>query len=219
MRECDWAGHPCIIIGGGPSLQGLDWARIINRNPHWKVIVVNRAMVDVPNADVFFTEDTRFVEKYATEPSWAAFTGRKVVHALTDGFADRLAELDPSIEIVRRVREDKFWSRSFAEGLSFASNSGVGAINLADLLGCPSIHMLGFDCTAGPKYVENYHDDYPEFWKVGSTQAENYRSDFTHWVAPHVQHRQVVSVINPECPSALKCWPTMTQAEFLGVVK
>lgn len=172
-------------------------------------------MFDVPNADVFFTEDTRFVEKFYEDPRWRAFTGQKVVHALTDGFAERLAELDPSILIVRRKREDKFWSRSLEEGLSFSSNSGIGALNLADILGADPIYMLGFDCRAEGKFVENYHREYDPTWLVGSNQAENYRSDFEHWAAPHVRHRTVWNIINPEYPSALQCWPKIDLTTFV----
>ena len=39
LREGQWTGHPCFIIGGGPSLKGFDFNLLEGR----KTIGINRA--------------------------------------------------------------------------------------------------------------------------------------------------------------------------------
>ena len=211
LTDGQWKGKRCFVVGGGPSLKGFDF-RVL-KGDH--VIVVNRAYIDVPFADVFFTEDLRFIEKYSKRDDWKAFKGVKVIHSLDPTYTPMFLKCDPDLFIIEK-EEERCWSKSLHDGLSYNSNSGIGALNLADILGADPIFLLGFDCRGEGRYISNYHDDYPREWRTGGEQYRNFAADFKYWVAPHLRHRRVVSVINPTFPSALEHWPTMTFQDRFG---
>ena len=213
LRDGQWAGEAAYIIGGGPSLKGFRWSLLDGRK---NILAINASMFQLPMADVFFTEDFRFIERFHSSREWVAFRGVKVFHALLDSYATEALFLDASIEVVHRKREDKFWSRSLEEGLSVSSNSGVGAVNLACVLGADPIYLLGFDCrrrVVGEN--PNYHDAYPQDWRMPVGQEDQYRSDFEHWVSHWTRDRRVVNLTTEECTSAITCWPRMDRDSFL----
>lgn len=206
-----WAGQRAVLVGGGPSLKTFDWS-LLAGEPN--VIVVNRAWKDVPNAAIFFTEDYRVItELWGSTPEWKAFRGIKILHALDPHYAKLALDVDPTIHIIHRKREDKFWSRSLDEGLSYSSNSMIGALNLADILGAEPICLLGVDCNPvrGERFMSNYHSDYLEDWKVNAHQLDSFKSDFEHWAALHLGHREIINC-NPN--SGVTCWPIADPKEI-----
>jgi len=209
LKEGSLDGTPLYIVGGGESLRLFDWSLLQGRE---KVLVINRAFLNVPDASFWFSEDLRVVELYGRTPEWRRFGGKKIFHALKPSFATQAMEIDPAITPIIRTREDKFWSRRFREGLSISSNSGVGAINLAWLLGADPIYLLGFDCVVG-----NFHDDYVKagFDEAGPIHMNSYKSDFEHWVAPHVRDRRIINLVDQDRMSALECWPRVDRDLFL----
>jgi len=216
LTEQAWKDQPCWVVGGGPSLKSFQWEWLKDKP---NVIVVNRAFVEVPTASVFFTEDARFLLRFPLEypKEWAAFQGLKVWHALEESEIENVKAITPDIHIIRRTRPDKFWSRRFSDGLSYSSNSVVGALNIATLLDADPIFLLGVDCRTDGLFMQNYHQDYRSdpMWEVGSNAADNFLSDFTGWVAPHVKDREVVNLINPSYESALTCWPKKPWSQVL----
>lgn len=201
LNDGAWNGHSVVVVGGGPSLRGFDWELLRGK----RIIAINRAYISVPWADVFFTEDLRFVKKFSTRDDWRDFKGRKVVHCLDESFDRQFLDRDPSIHLIRRRprREARCWSHSLEHGLSYASNSGIGAINLADILGGDPIYLLGFDCRVSADKQSNYHSDYEKNWRTGHHQYGNFLRDMIHWVKPHLRHRKVFNVVNRDCPSAI----------------
>ena len=183
--EDECLGQPAYLVGGGPSLSNFNWELLRDRP---NVIVVNRAFMDVPTAMAFFTEDLQVVSLYAGTSSWREFQGVKIFHALAPEYEALARELDPEIKFIRKVRRDKRWSKLFAEGLSSSSNSMIGALNLADLLGCDPIYLLGVDCKSVGKGQANFHNDYEKagFRRAGDHQYESFRNDFTWWAAPNL---------------------------------
>lgn len=216
LREGAWSGQPCYIIGGGASLRGFDFSRLRGKKNR---IVINRSWKDVYDAELWFSEDHRVVvDLWGKDPTFQAFKGTKVLHALAPAFAAEALAIDPTLHIIHRNRKDKYWSRSFDDGLSMSSCSGVGAINLAWLLGADPIYLLGFDCRSDGQVLQNYHDEYKQMgldWIVGANKAEDFKSDLEIWVAPHVKDRKVINLINPSYPSALECWPKVPLMEAL----
>lgn len=206
MRDGDWAGQSAYLVGGGPSLRTLDWGLLADRS---RVLAINRAFLDCPKAAAWFSEDLRVIELYHGRPEWARFGGAKLFHSLDPVFTARARALDPGLQIVECRRRDKYWSRSLAEGLCQSSNSGVGAINLACILGADPIYLLGFDCRGERGRESNYHQDYESagFDRTGDHQYQSFASDFEHWVAPNVRDRRVINLVDPRFPSRLSCWP------------
>lgn len=210
LSDGSWQGGSAILIGGGPSLRGFDWSRFANR-PH--VIAINRAVIDCPTAEVFFTEDERVVKKYAAELS--AFQGEKFIQC-EEVYVEGCLAAVPDLHVLRRTRKDKFWAHSLAEGLSYSSNSAIGAANLAEILGAETLYLFGIDCRSESRLITNYHDDYKERdgWAVNSDQLASFKSDWEHWVKPHAAMK-IWNVINPAFPSALKCFPSITYNDWL----
>jgi len=212
-----WSGEAAYLIGGGPSLRGFNWKFLESRAA--RTLVVNRALVDAPWADLFFTEDLRFVEKYAGGGAWNEFRGRKVFHLLDENFRARVLELDSSMEIIPKRTDGKRWGRSLGDGLSYASTSAVGALNLLDVLGCDPIYLLGIDCRALGNTTGNYHDDYPDLWKVGRVQADTWRNEFDGWASIHLKHKRVVNIINPAFESTLTKFEKVEMGRHFGYSK
>ena len=212
-----WAGKPAYIVGGGPSLKTFDWNTLKDR-PH--VCVLNMAYVEVPTAELWFTEDLRGIERIYAVPElkeqWERFQGLKVFHSLSPRFGEIAKELDPSITLVHRRRDDKFWSKDWdKDGLALSSNSMVGLLNIVDILGAEPIYILGLDCNPTGGKLRHYHEGrYPDVrdWVTGDQQYVSFKSDFEHWVAPHLRHREIIN-LNPT--SAVDCWPKKDWREVL----
>lgn len=223
LTDNAWSGSACYIIGGGPSLTGFDWTRL--SKAAGKIIVVNAAFRYVPWADAFYTEDGHTIfDLWVHDKLWIEFMGLKIIHTRRNGIlGQRLIALnDPRIALVEAKRRDKFWSESLErDGIGTSSNSAVGAVNLADVLGCDPIYLLGMDCRIGPEKRAHFHSDYPEDrppYSIGKGQVENFRRDWEAWVAPHLKRRgrTVVNVVNPEFESAVNCFPKRTFDEVLN---
>ena len=214
LHDRMWNAERAYLVGGGPSLATFQWDRLAEKK---HVIAVNRAFLDVPTAELFFTEDLRVIERYAAQLNMYSDMGGTVVyHALAESYAAQASKLVPDARIIARRRDDKFWSDSLSEGLTVSSNSAVGAANLADIFGVSTLYLLGMDCSGTSKdgrFMANYHEDYegPD-WRVSSDQLDTFASDWEHWVKRKACMR-IVNVVNPKRPSALKCFETMTFQE------
>jgi hypothetical protein len=201
-------GQSATIVGGGPSLKGFNFSSLASRQ---NIIVINAAFRYVPFADACFSEDIRFIEQFKN--GLLLFKGQVIWHCLRGTDPERGLKAVPGMAIVRETRDDKYWSKDL-HSLSFSSNSVVGAINLAEILGCDPIYLLGVDCRAEGSVMTNFHHEYPQGWEVGAIQAINWKSDFENWVAPNCKAK-IVNVINPACESTLECWPKITLQEFI----
>jgi hypothetical protein len=120
----------------------------------------------------------------------------------------------PSLTVIEEKRDDKYWATDL-KALSFSSNSAVGAINLAEILGASCLFLLGIDCRSDGPAMSNFHELYPADWAVNSINAYNFKSDFENWVFPQCKIPAIYNVINPEFESELKCWPKITQERYL----
>lgn len=224
LREGAWRGFPAFLVGGGPSLKTFDFSRLTAKiAAGYRCIVVNGSFLNVPNADVFFTEDWRFLElisgqldeKKPTEAeatAWRRFEGLKVVNCLDESYRERILGAAPNAHLIPKKTKDKRWSKRFEDGLSYSSNSMIGAMNLADLLGANPLYVLGVDCLPVGKNTCNYHDLYPRSFHTGDDQYRSFASDFTHWAAPHLK-ASGKTVINLNPDSGVTVWPRRSWEE------
>jgi hypothetical protein len=203
------SGQSATVVGGGPSLKGFDFNQLLGKP---NIITINAAFKYVPFADACFSEDVRFIEKFGNELN--EFPGKVIWHCLKGVDPERGWKACPKVTIIRELRDDKYWSKDLSS-LSYSSNSAVGAINLAEILGCDPIYVLGLDCRADGMFMGNFHTDYPQGWEVGAIQAENWRSDFEHWVAPNCKSR-IVNVVNTAYESAIQCWDKISLWGFVN---
>lgn len=204
-----WAGERAVLLGGGPSLKDFNWQSLRGLG---KIIAVNASMFHVPWADVFLTEDHRFITRFAARPEWQAFQGIKIFACPDDSFVSEIHAIDPGVTVMQSCPKSKGWPKRLSDGLSTSSNSMVPAISLADILGAEPIYLLGVDCH--DKGASNFHEGlYPADWAVGSGQLASYRSDFEHWVAPKMRHKKIV---NCSVSSSVTCWPRLSFEDCFG---
>lgn len=133
-----------FIVGGGPSLKGLDWNRLRGKY----LVAINRAFQTLPFARFIYFSDARFFHWHAE--ALRVHTGLKITG-------------DPSIKDWH-VHNMKFTGLEGLElergGLRTGNNSGHAAINLAVHLRPKRIILLGYDMAYSGAQT-HWHDGYP----------------------------------------------------------
>jgi len=168
LPDRSWKGKPCIVVGGGPSLQDFDWELLRG----WRVIGVNR-VYERFDPTIIFSMDTRFLRwiiehKYGAEAK-EKFAKSKAYKVWLCTYNCKL----PSDVLIVRVWEN--YSRGFRafpdtmrKGIGHGNNSGYGALNLAVCLGANPIYLLGFDMKyehgdpEGGSRVTHWHEGHPQ---------------------------------------------------------
>ena len=165
-----------FIVGGGPSLIGFDFNKLINED----TIAINRSVFDLPRAKYFLTMDYTFLSRMRLQG--ARVNHKRLVDFVSNpsekmfvvGFDDRRFEKRSDVEIL-----DKFtgmvydlhlfnkviWASARGgigmsmEDFRSSSDSGFSAIQLATLLGYNEIYLLGMDFLVSESGT-HYHKDY-----------------------------------------------------------
>lgn len=141
MSEVAW------VIGCGPS-------RKIPQVPKGRIIAVNHACHDFPDADIVYSKDLGMWKVQHGCPTCCVdLPQRTRSHCMysTSGDLSEWATILPGVHVIReQQRRPGFlgvWPDSFREGLVTCGNSGIGALCLADLLtyGTGVIHLWGLD--------------------------------------------------------------------------
>ncbi len=139
----EWTGADAIVIGGGPSLKGFNWDRLIGR----KTVGCNAAfLLGAAICSLCFFADAHWF--LAFEDRLEEYPGRVVTnnedkHAIPDWVS----------------RMDRKEIGLSTEALGFGGNSGCSAINLALILGARRVLLIGFDCKLGSAAEMNWHDN------------------------------------------------------------
>lgn len=152
LRQGEWKGKRCFIIGGGQSVKDVDLSKLEGE----KVIAVNMAyrLID---PDIIYAMDARvwgWIEnEMMQEGDNVKFLQSKAVKVWSDITA---APLPEDITIAPSIHRPGV-STNLKEGVACGTNSGFGALNLALLLGASEIYLIGFDF-----YGERWHAGYPQ---------------------------------------------------------
>jgi len=190
------AGKLCIVIATGPSLTPEQVERTRAADV---VLCVNNAGHLAPWA----------AHLYACDLSWwnfhngmAGFTGQRWTQCAT---AAPLWNL-------RRVQGYKRAGFSFDPAhIHFGGNSGFQAVNLAILLGCNPIALLGFDMMPGAN-GNHYFGNHPD--RLRNHMAfEKWRANFAD-AAPGAKQRGI-EIINCTTRTALDCFPRASLDDVL----
>jgi hypothetical protein len=205
MRDGEWAGSRCFIIGGGPSLKDFDFELLRGE----KCIAINRAVESVPWAEIMFSIDVRLFNWYRKNrrlmpqkalSAFDSFQGKKVW--AIDPFP---AYADPlgwqGIFVIKFIGKHGF-SRHLSNGIYCGGNSGYGALNLAAMLGANPICLLGFDMQNEPGGQANFHSGYPA--SSSDPVVRHWRENF-EMIAPEYVHAGI-DVINLNLNSRLRCF-------------
>lgn len=208
MRDGAWAGERCFIVGGGPSLRGFDFERLRGQG---RVIVINKAFLDVPFADVlFFMDYTSFYQRLyrgelglETLQRWREFEGHKVFlnimgYRVEDAYSVRSSD---SVGL----------SNSLKHGIYHGNNSGVGALGLAIILKANPIYLLGIDCKhAGGE--SHYHGGYGKL--VSESIIKSFARNFER--LNRFIERTGFKIMNLNPASGCRCFEFSTVDEVLN---
>jgi hypothetical protein len=153
LRDNQYLGQECFIIGSGPSLAGFNFDRLRGRF----VITCNREFEFVPWSEINVAMDIGFYHwihddriPFYLRHGFACYTGVKVWLELVRGYPFR-----DGIHTVRALGEMGL-STSLNQGLFHGRNTGYTALQLALVLGCSPIYLLGFDMGYGGDQVRHY---------------------------------------------------------------
>ena len=161
------------IIVGGTSFNDIDKKKV--EEGFDDIIVVNKSLLDFPNAKYFVTMDYTFLTKIEKEVI-DQFTGTKVFIAnlyyqymvdengiITDTRTNLIYDLSGFDMIIKSNCQTPF-SMTFKD-FSNGNNSGYSAIQLAISLRYDDIYLFGFDlnCTNKTHYHSGYSQDIKEF--------------------------------------------------------
>jgi len=187
-----------FIVGGGPSLTGFNWSRLINKD----VIAINRSYEVLPNAKYIYFADWDFFDKHQDamlKHSAKILTGysakicrQKIEHPEIIEYELTGANgLDTKPQCVRHGR-----------------NGGYAAINVAYHLGYNRIYLLGFDMGRDGKQT-HWHDGHPRI-----DPESIYRTMLNHYdtIAPRLKELKI-EVFNLNSESHLKVFPFMSVAD------
>jgi hypothetical protein len=203
LSDGAWAGEPCFLLGGGPSLTGFDFERLHGRG---RVIAINRAFEFAPFADVLFFMDHKFYrichdipERFA---KWQAFKGHKI-------FLNLIGRKLEDVYSVRSLGRHGC-SLSLKAGLFHGNNSGLGALAFALAMGARPIYLLGYDMRHENGRA-HFHDGY------GVTQPERVSQSFIKDFEMFERERRGRGeIINLNPRSGLRMFPFSTIDEVLN---
>lgn len=143
--EPDWRGRRVILIGGGPSLTGFDFAQLEGTGAI--IVAINDALRAAPFADVAFSIDTLWLDRRATMLGY--FQG-EIVAAAPPGYRPPLDR----IQLLRRVAASGLSRR--ADTLLTGGNSGFAALGMALMREAAEVFLLGYDLTQAGHFHGGY---------------------------------------------------------------
>lgn len=212
-----WSDERCLIIGGGPSLEGFDFSQLGGE----KTIGINKAFVHY-HATLNYSMDHTFFEMvelnrkpsqdhYELHQQWCQYSGIKVF------LRTMRQQYNENVYCVSELGK-KGISLDLSQGIFQGNNSGCGAIMLAVALGCKKIGLLGYDFKIqqdGAKVKTHWHDGYGK----GTTRSlirnlESFR-DCIEEIGPCLPEMGV-SVYNLNPDSGLRCFEKISLKDFFS---
>ena len=182
-----WTGASAFIIGGGPSLLDLNLGLITDKN----VIGINDAYLLGSWIDYNIFGDTDWYNIHCHAKAFKAYTGTHVAANDKMLHEDGIPTLSRRKNVITTVPNTIGWF----------TNTGVSAINLAILLGCKKVILLGFDL-GFRKGESNWHENIK---KQKPSRYERFIASFEQ-AAPQID-KLGVEVLNATPNSSLTCFP------------
>jgi hypothetical protein len=221
MQSGIWGGRRCFILGGGPSMSGLNLSKLNGE----LVVGINKAFVH-GQVVVNYSMDHNFYESLVhpgkdqrniqLSNMWRAFGGIKL-------FLKREKDVYNGVYTVNRI-ERKVMSHDPSIGIYGGTNSGLGAMMFAISLGCKHIGLIGYDMKidrTGDR--THWHEGYPhskvtprkEVLDSEERKLDKFMKEFEEF-APTIKADGIrVANLNPN--SGLNCFDKMTMDAFVGV--
>lgn len=205
-----WDGEDVWIIGGGPSVKTHDLSLLRGR----KVIAVNMGFT-VCEPTFIFVGSVMLLQRLCgrlgggkgvvLDINCPMVVHERAVWNLKSSMGGYVLEVPENI--------NASWGKKVREGVPAFSNSGIMAVNIADLLGARRIFLIGFDMRAAEDgKTANFHKLYPDHMRPPGSHYENYMKDFER-VPKHCK----AEVVNCTPDSRMKIFPHMSYAESLRI--
>jgi hypothetical protein len=201
----------CYVVAGGPSLHNFNFFSLLNK----KTIVVNKAVLNVPNPNYFITVDYTFITKLGLSALNNCYANKYFVVNMahpfmkkdSEGYVDTRFNLRYSNLIhfnnIIESKDQTGFGFDFDDFRSGA-NSGYSALQLAIVLGFKKIYLLGFDLCLTSS-LTHYHGGYGESSQSFSTKLENYLNTFVIGLN-QIQSRNDIEIISCSKISALNSY-------------
>lgn len=203
----DW-GRTAFVVGGGPSLKAFDWDLL---GPDKFVVAINQSHKVLPDAQiVYFTDKKYWIGNKESLLSHNGILVKGSLNTSLEKVSERvkLMHLSGSTGIEKRINM-----------LKHGSNSTYAVINMIAVhLGFKKIYLMGVDMkwkSKGDKSNTHWHEGYKRLTPEGA--YKKMMANFATLVNPLKEMEvEVINLINPKCPSALKCFETKNLNEIFG---
>jgi hypothetical protein len=167
----EWEKECCFIIGGGPSVLGVDLEALRGR----RVIVINSSVYAVPWADFLYFGDWRWWHEPDNRAAVASFRGRVVT-------VSRMCSEDKKVLMCRATKPPGLAHER--DSLVQKWTSLTAATNLAAHLVGPggTIVWLGADGKSAADGRAWHHK--PHRWPLKAERYDRHRADLASMVEP-----------------------------------
>ncbi len=220
LPDRSWKGSPCIVVGGGPSLENFNWDLLHG----WRVIGINRVYEQF-DPTIIFSMDTRFLRwidegKYGQEAR-EKFANTKAYKVWLCTYNCKLPD---DVFVVRVWKNYSQGFRAFPltmnNGIGHGNNSGYGALNLAVCLGANPIYLLGFDMNYRKLEDEGPFDAVTStHWHEGNPQSHKpttVKGFIQYFQLPALTAKEKgIEIVNLNPKSALPYFPKRHYEEVL----
>lgn len=198
----EWKGETAFIVGGGPSLLGVDLELLRGR----RVIVINSSVYALPWADFLYFGDWRWWNEPENRAAVASFAGRVVT-------TSRMVSEDKKVLVCRKTNPPGL-ARA-CDSLMQKWTSLTAATNLAAHLVGPggTIVWLGIDGKAAADGRAWHHK--PHRWPAKAKRYDLHRADLATMVEPLRAMGITLWNANPGSAYA-DLWPVVSLQEMLS---
>jgi len=167
FADLDWIGEDVFIVGGGPSVLDHDLSVLEGR----KVITVNMGYRAAKPTIAYFGS-ILLLMRASREADFNDIVGvRAALEAMVWNTKSQYG-----CHVMECSQEE--WGSDFITGVPVFSNSGLVAVNMADILGAENIYLIGFDMRGEKGRTVNFHDYYPDNMRPPESHYDTYRNDF-----------------------------------------
>ena len=200
-RDDEWAGKRVFIVGGGPSLNGLDLGKLEGE----LVIGINMAFRAVECTLNYFGS-VLLMMAIQREPDFRLLEEKCCLEAMVWNTKTTFG-----CSVIESVdKRQSAYGYGLRSGLPVFSNSGLVAINLADILGAEEIFLLGFDLNPRKDGgTQNWHTWYSPKITPKGNRYRDYVDEFEK-TAPFIRAK----VWNCSHVSKLQCFPAANYHEL-----
>lgn len=200
-----WDDKPAVVVGGGPSVRDFPFNSLRGRFHTVGPNVSGFAL----NTDALITIDKNVPHRYRQQIEAYAKRGGEAWMAMPPNY-----EREPVIGARYMERRRGTLSTKLTE--VYGCHSGFAALNFCVLKRAKTIYLLGIDMCTTKDGRTHWHDVYGKPNPArASRQLSRWAREFDN-AAPVLKDLgiDVITVVGSPT-STVKCFPTMTQAEFL----